>query len=113
MSGGYFDYKEFHLNVMINSIKEVIERNGAEKKPDDLFSWDYDPITGQIKEDCKYYYKYSPETIDVFKQAIKCLKMAYLYVHGIDYLLEGDIDENDLQERIKEGMEYIEKEEGE
>lgn len=104
MSGGYFDYKEWHLKQIVETIEEVIENNGTEKKPEDLFSWDYDKNTGKIKEENKYYYKYSPETIDIFKRAIKCLKMAYSYIHNIDYLLEGDINENDLLENIKEAI---------
>ncbi len=108
MSGGYFDYQEYHINNIIESIEDLIEKNYIQKEKKDLSPWDYDDETGQIREDCKYYYTYSPETINVFKQAINALKMAYIYAHRIDYLREGDDDEDSFHKRLKQELKELE-----
>lgn len=107
MSGGHFDYKEHYLNDISNTIQWYIDNNGTEKSKEDLFPWDYDSITKEIKEDCKYYHKYSQETLNIFKEAIKIIKLAYIYMHRIDYLLEGDDGEEDFHERLKKELEEI------
>ena len=109
MSGGYFDYQEFRIADIAEEIEEVIRNNGKEKKEDDLYSWDYDSNTGEIREDSKYYYKYSDETINAFKTAVIALKTALIYAHRIDYLLEGDDDETDFHKRLKEDLEELKK----
>jgi len=105
MSGGHFDYQEHNISYIIDDIKELIEKNGEEKSSEDLYPWDYDKSTGEIIEDCKYYYKYSDETINEFKKAVDILELAYIYAHRIDYLVSGDDDEDDFHRRIKEDIE--------
>ena len=109
MSGGYFDYKEWHIKNMIEEIERIMRDNNMPKRKEDLEPWDYDE-TGQIKEKNKYYYEYSPETISVFKKAVNALKMAYAYAHRIDYLLEGDDDEDSFHKSLKKDLQKIKNE---
>lgn len=79
MSGGHFDYKQYHLGEISESIQRVIEEN----------------------ED---RWKYSDDTIAEFKGAVHILKMAQVYAHRIDWLLSADDGEKCFHERLSEEL---------
>ena len=108
MSGGYFDYAEHNIERIADSLKEVIEFNGVEKKPEDLSSWDYNK-DGTVREDCKYYCNYSKETIEEFKKGYNILLEAMVYAKRIDYLLSGDDGEDDFFERLEKELNNLER----
>jgi len=68
MSGGYFDYKQFELQKLADDIEQMVLDN-------DNQDW----------ED-----KYARETVDDFKEAVRLLRRAYVYVQRIDWLVSGD-----------------------
>ena len=68
MSGGHFDYKQFELQKLADEIEQLALENATQ-------DWD-EP--------------YGPETIAEFKEAVRLLRRAYIYVQRIDWLVCGD-----------------------
>ena len=109
MSGGHFDYAQFHLGQIAEGIKDVIDKNYVEVPPEKHDPRDYDK-DGKLYEDCKYYYAFPLEVIEKFKEGYNLLRKAYVYAQRIDWLLSGDDGEetflirleNDLKE-LKDG----------
>lgn len=107
MSGGAFDYKEHFISYIRTDIEDVILKNRKEKDKKHLERWDYDE-NGNIRPECKYYYDYSDETIERFKEAVEILKKAEIYAHRIDYLLSDDDGEKSFHERLNEELKELE-----
>ena len=83
MSGGRFDYAQYRLDDIIDSIKNSIEDNP---------------------------YSLKEETLEEFLKGIECLKKAYIYTQRIDWLLSGDDGEETFHERLKEDLDKLWKE---
>ena len=49
MSGGHFDYKQYHINEIVDSIERELNRQGKEKPKDELYG------------DKEYFEKYPDE----------------------------------------------------
>ena len=96
MSGGAFNYKDFHINDIAEQIEEIIRNNDSDEKDE----WGY-PIGRQ----------YSLETIQRFREAVKLLREAGVYVHRIDWLVSGDDGEETFHKRLERDLERL-KEEG-
>ena len=108
MSGGRFDYQQWQINEIAESIKQVIVQNNVEVPPREHERWDYDS-NGELYDWAKYYYCFSDETIEKFKEAYKKLKEAYVYAQRVDWLLSGDDGEETFKKRLKEDLEATEK----
>jgi Ran GTPase-activating protein (RanGAP) involved in mRNA processing and transport len=89
MSGGYFEYSNFHLNTIAEEIKELIENNNNTE----LDSWG-SPIGRN----------YSKEVIEKFKEAVKILQFASIYAYRIDYLVSGDDGEESFLKRLEKEL---------
>ena len=94
MSGGHFDYVQYRISDIVESIERVIERNNippskTEKK---YSSWDEDDER----------YEFSDKTINEFNNAIRYLKLAQVYAQRVDWLLSGDDSEESFHKRLKE-----------
>lgn len=103
MSGGTFDYKQFHIGEIAREIERVIETEESEppvKKEKSKYNW-------AIEEEI-YRHNLSKETLDEFKKGVKLLKQAEVYAQRIDWLLEGDDGEETFHERLKEDLEKLE-----
>lgn len=85
MSGGHFDYQQYHLNDIAMGIKELIGHNG-------------------VKNEDGYGYDFNNKTIKEFKTAIELLEKAAVYVQRIDWLISGDDGEDTFHERLKEDL---------
>ena len=75
MSGGYFNYKQYELGYIADSIETVIHNFDTDQKD---------------SYDQKYREKYKDAEIDVFRQAVFFIRKAEIYTHRIDWLLSGD-----------------------
>ena len=85
MSGGHFDYKQHHIQDIIDEIEHVIETNDK--------SDEYDCAKG-----------YSEQTITRMKHAIVVLRKAQVYAQRIDWLLSDDDGEESFHERLNDEL---------
>lgn len=76
MSGGHFEYNQYRIGDIADSIEEA------------------------IRED----WGFGPDTIAEFKNAVDLLRKAEIYVQRIDWLLSGDDGEDNFHERLKEDL---------
>ena len=107
MSGGAFDYDQYKIRNISESIESLIEKNGKEKTPEELRSdWRDKSWYEKYPED-KFHYAYSKETIDEFKKAVTILRQAEIYAQRIDYLLSGDDGEETFHKRLKQDLDKI------
>jgi hypothetical protein len=83
MSGGYFDYTQYHLLDIIEKLVELIDNKG-------------------FKE-----YKYSDETIIKFRKALHIVSQAEVMIQRIDWLVSGDDNESSFHERWNEELDSI------
>ena len=89
MSGGYFDYKQYEIDGIIRSIRNVIAKNDSNEK--DEFGY----VVGK---------HYSVETIKRLQKAVNTLERAATMAQRVDYLLEGDDSEESFHERWDEEL---------
>lgn len=108
MSGGTWDYGQGRIEMIAEEIDILIEKNGAKKSKEELedeFWRDSDWYT-RYPEDL-YHHKYSDEVLEEFKNAVKYLRIAYIYAQRIDWLVSGDDGEETFLERLKEELESL------
>lgn len=110
MSGGHFDYQQYRIQDMVDSIEDYVYGR-------DLDNWEVEYIDDscytedEIQYAKEYHhtlpnrYGYSEETITKFKEGIRKLKEAYVFAQRIDWLLSGDDGEETFHERLKEDLE--------
>lgn len=89
MSGGHFDYAQYRIQSIIDSIEQAIINNEKEYRGNEWFKAE----------------KFENETIDEFKVGLIYLKMAQIYAHRIDWLLSGDDNEESFHKRLSEDLE--------
>jgi hypothetical protein len=92
MSGGHFDYQQYRLSDIADSIECVINANLDDANVNDVDEW---------------VQSYSKETIAEFKTAVDLLRRAQCYAQRIDWLVSGDDGENTFHERLKEDIAEI------
>jgi len=95
MSGGHFDYKQYQIQAIIDSIEQLIIDNDSEE----LDEWGI-PISKN----------YSSETIEQFKIGNTVLKVAQIYAQRIDWLVSGDDSESSFHERLENDLKLIDNE---
>lgn len=95
MSGGYFDYKEHHINDIASNIAEIIINKSEET----------DELGYKVSRN------YSEVTMQKFREAYFILRKAFEYAHAIDYLLDSDYGEGTFNEVLEEKLSNISKEE--
>ena len=95
MSGGHFDYKQWHIVNIIDEIEELISSNDDES----LNEW------GDKRG--KFY---SEQTIEEFENAVGFLQLAYVYAQRVDWLVSGDDGEDSFHSRLKWELEHLLKE---
>lgn len=80
MSGGHFNYAQYHITQMAEDIDTLIRNN---KQPDEY---------GYVRD-------YTPETLKRFQEAVDTLKAAHAMVQRVDWLVSGDDGEESFHER--------------
>ena len=95
MSGGHFDYKQWHIVNIAGEIQELIFSNDDES----LDAW------GDKRG--KFY---SDQTIKEFETAVRYLRLAYVYAQRVDWLVSGDDGEDSFHKRLKIELECFRKE---
>jgi hypothetical protein len=108
LSGGKFNYDQYKIGYIAESIEQEIRSSGKPKTREELKEerWRDAEWYEKYPEEL-YHYKYSDEVIEKFKEAVRCLKMAQIYAHRVDYLLSGDDGEESFLERLDEELKKI------
>ncbi len=110
MSGGRFDYQQYAIGNIAESIEREIETNGRKKTDRELReeSWHGTDWYEKYPEDL-YHHKYPDEVIAKFKDAVNILRIAQVYAQRIDWLLSGDDGEETFLERLDEDLDELNK----
>ena len=110
MSGGSFDYYQWHIDDIANSIENYIYGHSIDEDRIEEYIKDHwleneeKEYIIKNKHTMPNLYKYSKETIKEFKKGLAILKKAYVYAQRIDWLLSGDDGEESFHERLKEEL---------
>jgi len=85
MSGGHFDYAQFHIGQIAESVDSIIrqEENPTENE---------------------YTYGFAENTLAEFRNGLLFLRMAEIYAQRIDWLLSGDDGEETFHKRLVEDL---------
>jgi hypothetical protein len=76
MSGGHFNYAQFHISSIADSVEELISNNPG----------------------------YSEETIKEFRIGLEALNKAAVYAQRIDWLVSDDDGEVSFHKRLAEDL---------
>lgn len=108
MSGGRFDYDQYRIRNIADTIQSEIEKSGREKTKHEMKeeSWRDQDWYEKYPEE-RYYHKYPDEVIQKFKKAVKILLEAEVYAHRIDWLLSGDDGEESFLKRLDEDLKKL------
>lgn len=104
MSGGHFEYKQYHINEICDSIEHVLNMQGKEKPKDELYG---DKEYYEKYPNEKYYYTYPEIVQSKMREAVKQLKVSAIYAQRIDWLLSGDDGEESFTERLTEELNIL------
>ena len=94
MSGGSFDYSQYHITTIADSIQSYLDRQGDDREE----SW----CKGEI------YTIYPLEVEEKLKEAVYILKKAAIYAHRADWYFAGDDGEDTFLERLAYELENLE-----
>ena len=75
MSGGHFDYHQYRIREIAESVEDIIQNS-----------------------------KYAPEVLEKIKEGLDVLKKAEIYTQRIDWLVSGDDGPETFLERLKEDL---------
>lgn len=95
MSGGHFNYDQYKMEYIADSIQELIASNNDES----LNEW------GD-----RVGHGYSADTVAEFEKAVKYLRLAFIYAHRVDWLVSGDDGEESFHQRLKQELNRLESE---
>lgn len=105
MSGGHFDYDQYKIGYIADSIERLIERNGQLKTKEELKDegWRDPDWYEKYPEDLRHY-EYPAEVIEEFKEGVKVLRMAEVYAQRIDWLVSGDDGNESFLSRLQKDL---------
>lgn len=83
MSGGFFEYQQYRIEEIAESIKECIRR------PED--------------------YSLTKEVVDEMKTAVKYLEYSYVYVSEFDRLVSNDSSTESFFEKLNSDLQILNK----
>ena len=98
MSGGRFDYTQYHIETIADVIQIELDRQGKEKPKDELYG---DREYYQKYPEEKYYITH-PEDVQIeMRNAVKILREAAVYAQRVDWYLSGDDGADNFIKRLK------------
>ena len=105
MSGGAFEYQQYHIEEIADSIEQEIIEAGREI-PQEI--WVKNHWYGSSYDDTdRTYPTYERKTIDIMKRAVYVLRMAYIYAKRVDWMLSGDDSEDTLVKRLDKELKEL------
>lgn len=115
MSGGHFEYHQYYIDEIADSIDKYI--NGEDIDDDEIENIKLDCERGYSSLDENEYdyvlenhhtipnrYNFSEETIDEMKKGLDYLRKASIYAQRIDWLISDDDGEEEFHERLIEDL---------
>jgi hypothetical protein len=96
MSGGHFDYLQYRIAEIADSVEQLIVQNGT-KKEYSTESWEN-----------KYYDEYPLEVIEKFREGLDYLRRAQIYAQRIDWLVSGDDGVESFFRRLENDLNNLE-----
>lgn len=122
MSGGHFDYEQYKIEHIADSIEEYLY--GSElygKYEEDTYIndlwFDSEEEKKKTAEFVRRNHRTLPNayglkevTLAEFRKAVEYLRRAYVYAHRIDWLLSGDDGEETFHERLRQDLEALKRE---
>lgn len=113
MSGGHFDYYQWQIEDIADSIEDYIYGHSIDKEDINYYIEDHwldDEEKEYIKKNkhtIPNRYNYNKDTIKEFKKGLAILRKAYVYAQRIDWLLSGDDGEESFHKRLKEELDNL------
>jgi len=92
MSGGYFDYSQYNMQSIAESIKNIIYNNKNEEENE------WGEKRGMF---------FSDEIIDLFSKTEVLLRVSEILVNRADYLLSCDDGPDSYIRRVKEDLNHL------
>jgi hypothetical protein len=102
MSGGAFDYQQFHLIDIADSIEHEVIESGKPIPEDRWEFWQRQYYKDHPEE--AFHYDYPESVLRRFEEAVYAVKRAHIYAQRVDWLLSGDDGENSFEERLKKEL---------
>jgi hypothetical protein len=109
MSGGTFDYQQYRIRDIANSVEKEIAKSGTPKTERELkedYPWRDEEYYEKYPED-KFHYVYPEEIIEEFKKGYEFLRKAEIYAQRMDWLFAGDDGNETFLERLKEELDIL------
>ena len=110
MSGGTFDYQQYRIRDIANSVEKEIAKSGKPKTERELkedYPWKDEAYFEKYPED-KFHYTYPDEIIEEFKKGYELLRKAEIYAQRMDWLFAGDDGNETFLERLKQELDVLE-----
>ena len=114
MSGGHFDYMQYHISEIADSVDDYINGHPIDEADIDyvidesFYSQDEENYVRDNKHTLPNRYGFTKETLDEMRRGLRILREAAVYAQRIDWLLSGDDDEEDFKNRLDEELKEIE-----
>jgi hypothetical protein len=89
MSGGHFQYGQYHIGRIADDIESAVENNDSAEV--DSYG-------------CSIGRGYDPEVIAEFRKAVKALRVAYVYAQRVDWLLSDDDGPESFKRRLADEL---------
>lgn len=113
MSGGHFDYKQYHISGIRTDIETYLD--GWELDDDEAANFVHCPYEEEADKEYvkkKHHtipnkYGYTEETLSEFRKAIEVLKQAEVYAQLIDWIVSGDDGEESFHKMLKDDLEKL------
>lgn len=116
MSGGHFDYKDYIIGEIAETVEQEIRNNRKPYKWDELDYWErnqYSKREYEALETKPLHSDWPSGVIDRMKDAVKVLRLAAIYAHRLDWLLSGDDGEESFAHRLDKELAELERKEAE
>lgn len=114
MSGGHFDYMQYHISEIADSVDDYINGHPIDEADIDyvidesFYSQDEENYVRDNKHTLPNRYGFTKETLDEMRRGLRILREAAVYAQRIDWLLSGDDDEEDFKKRLDEELKELE-----
>lgn len=92
MSGGHFNYDQYHIGYIADSVEQLIRDNDRTDKN----GWGED--VGR---------HFPPDIIESFKDGLKALRVAQVYAQRIDWLVSCDDGEDAFRRRLAKELDDL------